>query len=75
MQNSEDIDVPVDNGKYRVLFNLQDGLRALRYDQPWRDCVGDNLIYWLAVELNEAREKIKKLESINDKIADHLQLG
>lgn len=28
-----------------------------------------------AVDLMKAQEKIQRLESINDKIADHLQLG
>ncbi len=46
--------VTVAEGKYTVVI---DGgkLTALRYGEPWRDLCGDNLIYWLAVELQAAR--------------------
>jgi len=27
----------------------------MRYGEPWRDLVGDNLIYWLFAELRQAR--------------------
>ncbi len=50
--------VDVDNGKYTVIIdNKTGGLSALRHGEKWRDCCGDNLIYFLAVELNEARNK------------------
>ena len=53
--------VHVADGKYTVIFG--DGnLQALRYGAYWRDCCGDNLIYWLAVELNDARKEITKLQ-------------
>lgn len=46
--------VTVADGKYTVVI---DGgkLTALRHGEPWRDLCGDNLIYWLAVELQAAR--------------------
>lgn len=49
--------VTVADGKYTVVI---DGgkLTALRYGEPWRDLCGDNLIYWLAVELQAARAAI-----------------
>ena len=54
--------VSVNEGKYTVVFHENGKLEALRYDEPWRDLSGDNLIYWLAAELQNAREKIVKLE-------------
>jgi len=53
--------VPVNDGKYTVVFDGKGHLSALRYGEPWgRDLVGDNLVYWLAVELREARELLQK---------------
>lgn len=51
------LDVIVNDGKYVV--HIDDGkLTASRYNMHWRDLCGDNLVYWLAVELAEAREKL-----------------
>lgn len=33
------------------------GLHALRYGEEWRDLTGDKLVFSLAYELNEEREK------------------
>lgn len=52
--------ISVNDGKYTVVID-QGKLNALRYDEPWRDLTGDNLIYWLAIELQEARETIGEL--------------
>lgn len=67
------INVSVNNDKYRVRMAEGGGLHALRYGKEWRDCVGDNLIYWLAVELQEARNTIEKLEEKNQQILDILE--
>ena len=57
------MDVPVAEGKYRVCIDENTGrLFALRHDEPWRDCCGDNLIFNLAHELEEARKTIKRLK-------------
>ena len=61
------LDVSVYDGKYRVVMGKKGGLKALRYDEEWRDCVGDNLIYWLAAELREAREEIERLKRGEEK--------
>lgn len=60
------LDVTVSEGKYRVVQDEQGCMTALRYGEPWRDCCGDNLIYCLATELQEAREKLKKQENRNE---------
>ena len=58
------IEVAVDGGKYTVI--LPEGgdteFRALRYGEEWRNLCGDNLVFNLAHELHEAREKLKELE-------------
>lgn len=54
--------IDVNNGKYTVVFDDETGkLTALRYGEPWRGIQGDNLVYWLAMELQEAREEIENL--------------
>lgn len=61
------LDVSVDNGKYRVIMDKK-GLRCLRHGEKWRDCVGDNLIYWLATEVQELRECVLNMYKIKDKV-------
>ena len=50
--------VTVADGKYTVILDEYSGLRALRYGEEWRDCCGDGLIYTLAAEIEELREKL-----------------
>lgn len=50
------------DGKYAVVFHDNGKLEALRYGETWRSLTGDNLVYWLAVELQNAREELSKLE-------------
>jgi hypothetical protein len=52
--------ISVNDGKYTVVI-AEGKLSALRYGEPWRDLTGDNLVYWLAVELQSARETIGEL--------------
>ena len=49
--------VTVADGKYTVIMPANGGLKALRYGEEWRDCCGDGLIYALAAEIAELREK------------------
>lgn len=60
--------VIVGSGKYTLIQDHEGKLIALRYGEPWRDCVGDNLILALGheveslrSELNEARAAIEML--------------
>lgn len=57
--------VEVEKGKYTVVLpdKPEEKLHVLRYGESWRDCAGDKLIYCLASELNEARQKIKELNT------------
>lgn len=56
------------DGKYTVYQEKNGTVKALRYGEPWRDLCGDNLIFYLMVELIEAKEKIKTLEIIKGEI-------
>lgn len=59
--------IAVDDGKYIVLIG--DGehagqMRALQNGETWnRDITGDNLVYWLAVELRNARQSLAQAAS------------
>ncbi len=54
MKNSNTERLDVADGKYTVINN-NGTLTALRYGEPWRVLTGDNLLYSLFVELQEAR--------------------
>lgn len=51
--------VTVGDGKYTVIQREGEGLRALRYGDPWRDCTGDGLIYGLAAEVASLRGSLE----------------
>lgn len=50
--------ITVGEGKYTVVQAEGGGLSALRYGEPWRDCVGDGLILALAQEVESLREAV-----------------
>lgn len=50
--------ISVCDGKYHVVIGDKGELSALRYGEPWQDLTGNNLVYWLAVELRQAREAL-----------------
>jgi len=52
----------LEDGKYTVYQEKQGSIKALRYGEPWRDLCGDNLVFYLMVELSEAKEKIRKMK-------------
>lgn len=56
--------VSVANGKYEIIIEELPKYKAyaLRYGEPWRDILGDNLIHALATELYGAREELKQLK-------------
>ena len=54
--------VSVNDGKYTIVIGDNGNMHALRYGEPWgRDLAGDNLVYWLAVELDMARRELASL--------------
>lgn len=59
----EQQEITVADGKYTVVIKETGGMEALRYGEPWRELTGDGLIYSLATELADAREKLAEYES------------
>lgn len=50
-----------DNGKYTVVSEDGTGKQyALRHGEPWRDLTGDNLIYWMMVEIRVLHDALSK---------------
>lgn len=48
-------------GKHTII-NDNGKLTALRYGQPWeRDLTGDNLIYWMLIEVDKLKQQLDAL--------------
>lgn len=47
------------DGKYTVILTDKGELKALRYGEDWRDCVGDGLILALAQKIEFLRNSLK----------------
>lgn len=62
-----ELNVSICDSKYTVIQEPTGGTRVLRYGEEWRDVTGDNVICGLAWELQEARERIKRLEESRTK--------
>lgn len=55
--------VTVGNGKYTIT-NDNGRLTALRNGEPWdRDLVGDNLVYWMMVRIQELEAAVRDSSS------------
>lgn len=55
--------VDVEGGKYTVIQEQGGTLKALRHGEEWRDLCGDNMVYCLAVELEEARKRLNEIHN------------
>ena len=60
------VNISICDGKYTVIQAPTGTTRVLRYGEEWRDVTGDNVIGGLAWELQEANERIKRLEEAGD---------
>ena len=58
------VNISICDGKYTVIQAPTGTTRVLRYGEEWRDVTGDNVIGGLAWELQEARDRIKRLEEV-----------
>ena len=56
------VNISICDGKYTVIQAPTGTTRVLRYGEEWRDVTGDNVIGGLWWELQEARDRIKRLE-------------
>lgn len=63
------LNVTVGDGKYTVIQDATGRMSALRYGEMWRDCCGDGLIYTLAAEVQNLRDKL----AVTDKIVAELE--
>ncbi len=52
------IDISLDNGKYRIVMYPSGKFEALRYGESWRNLTGDNLVYFLAKKIQELEAKL-----------------
>ncbi len=50
------ISIKLDEGKYTVIQEEGESIKVLRHGEEWRDCVGDNLIYFLVEEIKRLQE-------------------
>lgn len=54
------------DGKY-TLYNDNGKLTAFRNGEPWdRDLTGDNLIYWMLVEVDRLKAALSEMVEVND---------
>ena len=60
------VNISICDGKYTVIQAPTGTTRVLRYGEECRDVTGDNVIGGLAWELQEARDRIKRLEEAGD---------
>ena len=73
MQNKLDMYLPLDNGKYVIKREKEtNDFYAERHGERWRCFNGDNLVYWLCVELEQARNREKVLQDKVDKVLHKL---
>lgn len=54
------------DGKYTVISD-NGALTALRHGEPWkRSLVGDNLVYWMLVEVDDLKQRCEVLRAERD---------
>jgi hypothetical protein len=57
-ESPDELRVTTMDGKYTVILSRDGHLSALRYGQPWRDCVGDGLILALAQDVETLKGRL-----------------
>lgn len=50
-------------GKYTYILHDDGRQEALRYGEPWRDLVGDNLVFHLGSTIETLQARVKELEA------------
>jgi hypothetical protein len=58
MTKEIEFEIELSDGKYKYIRYKEGGQEALRYKEPWRDLVGDNLTYFMGVEIEELQKKL-----------------
>ena len=57
-----------DDGKYTVI-NDNGKLTALRHGEPWQDLCGNNLVYWMLVEVDRLKAERDGLVAVMEGLA------
>jgi hypothetical protein len=63
LNNEIEHEVIIEDGKYTFRFYKDGRFHCLRYNQEWRDLVGDKMVLALINEISTLREKLKKIYS------------
>lgn len=58
--------IKLDDGKYTIVYdeNNQCPVKCLRYGEEYRNLIGDNLIFWLCVRIEELEEKLDTIKNV-----------
>jgi hypothetical protein len=67
--------VSICDGKYIIIQAPTGTTRVLRYGEEWRDVTGDNVIGGLALELQQARDHIKRLIEAGERLSNEGPTG
>lgn len=59
-----DIDITLDDGKYRYTFDNKGHAKAYRYGEPWRDVVGDGLVLAMAYHIAELETNLANVKQL-----------
>lgn len=59
--------IELEDGKYTVTYNKGE-LKALRYGEPWREMIGDKLMYAMFCRIQELESDIDQLCSSLERI-------
>lgn len=58
--------IELENGKYTILHDNGNNLRALRYGEEWRSLTGDGMVLAMAHKIESQQEYIDKLVKLLD---------
>ena len=56
MTSKQTVRIELNDGKYTYVREPDGKQYALRYGEEWRALTGDNLIYWMALRIEELEE-------------------
>lgn len=52
-------------GKYTVISD-KGSLTALRHGEPWQDLTGNNLVYWMLVDVDRLKDALEAIALTED---------
>ena len=69
------MNIIIEDGKYEYRFYPDGNSEVLRYGEPWRDTVGDKLMYCMASEIEQLRARVVELEQSLSRIVSYYDLA